>query len=83
MAEKEIGNITHFFDRISVAVIKLNSVLKKGDRIRVKGNTTDFEQIVGEMQVEHKQIEKAKKGDAIGMKVNEAVRVNDKFYLVK
>ena len=84
MAEdKEIGKITHFFDKISVAVIELKAGLKKGDKIRIKGSTTDFEQIAGEMQVEHKPIEKAKKGDAIGMKTKEAVRPHDKVYLVK
>jgi len=84
MAEdKEIGKITHFFDKISVAVIELKAGLKKGDKIRIKGSTTDFEQTVGEMQVEHKPIEKAKKGDAIGIKTKEVVRPNDKVFLVK
>ena len=83
MADKEIGKITHFFDKISVAVIELKAGLKKGDKIRIKGGTTDFEQVVGEMQVEHKSIEKAKKGEAVGMKVKEEVRPNDRVFLVK
>jgi len=89
MAEKEkvegklVGKITHFFDNISVAVIDLNAPLKAGDKIRVKGETTDFEQEVESMQVEHEKIDKAKKGQAIGMKVKEKVRLNDKVYVVK
>jgi len=79
---KKAGLITHFFDHINVAVVELSRIVKKGDRIRVKGCTTDFEQEVGEMQVDHAQVEKAKKGDAIGMKVSEKVRKHDVVYLI-
>jgi hypothetical protein len=44
MADKKIGTITHFFDKISVGIIKLNGKLKPGDKIRIKGGTTNFEQ---------------------------------------
>jgi len=81
MAEKQIGKITHFFDKIGVAVVELSSGLKVGDTIHIKGGTTDFTQEVDSMQVEHKEVQKAKKGDAIGMKVAERVRVNDKVFL--
>ena len=80
--EKEIGKITHFFDKIGVAVIELNSTLKVGDTIKIKGNTTDFEQDVDSMQVEHEQVDTAKKGDAIGIKVADRARPGDKVYLV-
>lgn len=80
--EKEIGKITHFFDKISVAVIELTAPLKVGDRIHIKGETTDFEQPVDSMQVEHEQIKTAKKGQAIGMKVADKVRVHDKVFVM-
>lgn len=80
---KEIGKITHFFDKISVAVIELKAGLKIGDKIRIKGATTDFEQDVKEMQVEHAQLKEAKKGMAVGMKVKDVVRPHDVVYLVK
>lgn len=80
---KEIGKVTHFFDKISVAVVELTDSLEVGDKIRIKGTTTDFEQEVKEMQIEHQKIEKAKAGDLIGLKVEEKVRVNDKVYLLE
>ena len=79
---KEIGKVTHFFDQISVAVVELAGALKKGDRIKIKGATTDFEQKVESMQIEHEKVDKAKKGDAIGMKVADRVRPNDTVYIV-
>jgi len=82
MKEKLIGKITHYFDKISVAIVELSGVLKTGDRIRVKGHNTDFEQDVSSIQIEHENIEKAKKGDAIGVKVDEKVREGDEVYLV-
>lgn len=79
--EKEIGKITHFFDKIGVAVIELTKKLKVGDTIHVKGATTDFTQKVDSMQIDRKEIEKAKAKDAIGLKVSEKVRANDKVFL--
>jgi len=79
---KEIGTITHFFDKISVAVVELTDKIKVGDKIRIKGNTTDFEQTVGEMQIEHEKVKEAHAGDAIGLKVKDRVRIHDKVYLI-
>ena len=62
---KEIGKITHYFDNIGVAVIKLTGSLKVGDTINIKGTTTDFTQEVDSMQVNHKPIQTAKKGDDV------------------
>jgi U32 family peptidase len=82
MSEKLIGQITHYFDKVSVAVLKLSSELKVGDRIRIKGSATDFEQEIVSMQVEKSSIESAKQGDDVGLKVEEPVRKGDKVYLV-
>jgi len=79
---KEAGRITHFFDKIGVAVVEITGKLKVGDKIRVKGTTTDFEQKVDSMQIEHEEIKEAKKGDAIGMKVADRVREHDKVFVV-
>lgn len=82
MAEaKPIGKITHFFEKINVAVIEVSGKMKVGDTIRIKGVTTDFEQPVESMQIEHEQIKEAKKGQAIGMKVAGKVREGDLVYL--
>jgi len=79
---KEVGRITHYFDKIGVAVVELNGNLKVGDKIKIKGATTDFEQEVESMQVEHESVKEAKKGQAIGLKVNEKVRINDRIYVI-
>jgi len=79
--KKEIGKITHFFDKIGVAVIELTDNLKVGDIINIKGATSDFKQLIDSMQVEHKSVKTAKKGDAIGLKVKEKVRPNDRVFL--
>ena len=83
IAGKVVGRISHYFDNIGVAVVELTDKLKVGEKIRVKGATTDFEQKVESMQVEHDQVKEAKKGQAIGMKVKGKVRGNDKVYVVK
>jgi len=76
----EIGHITHFFSKISVAVIELTKPLAVGDTILVKGPTTDFEQVVDSMQIEHKNVQQAKAGESIGLKVAERVREKDTVY---
>mgnify|MGYP001614732940 CR=1 FL=1 len=81
MAEKEIGMVTDYFTKVEVAAVKLSGSLKIGDRIRIRGSTTDFEQEVESMQIDRKTVQKAKKGDEIGIKVNDRVRRNDKIYL--
>lgn len=80
---KEVGVVKGYLDKMSVAIIELNGALKQGDKIRIKGNTTDFEQKVDSMQIEHQKVEKAKKGDGIGLKVIDKCRDHDKVYVVK
>lgn len=73
--EKPIGKVAHYFSHISVAVIDLSSSLNQGDEIRiVGGQNTDFNQKVESMQVDHKEVTEAKKGDSVGLKVSEKVR---------
>ena len=80
---KLIGEVTHYFDKIGVAVIKLDAPLKVGDNIRISGGeSTDFNQEVESMEVEHEKIKKAKKGDEVGLKVKEKVREGYKVYLL-
>jgi translation elongation factor EF-1alpha len=79
--EKKIGIVDHYFGKIMVAAIKMKAPLKVGDVIHIKGHTTDFEQAVASMQIDHKEILKAKKGDDIGMKVKDHVREGDIVYI--
>jgi len=80
---KPIGKITHYFSDIEVAVIDLSAPLKRGDNIRiVGGQETDFEQEVGSMQIDHEDVKSAKKGDSVGMKVDEKVHEGYKVFKI-
>lgn len=76
----EVGRITHYFTKIGVAVIELKAPLAIGDHIVVKGPTTDFEQVVDSMQIEHKNVQRADAGQSIGLKVAQRVREKDVVY---
>lgn len=76
----EVGRITHFFTKISVAVVELKAPLAVGDRIVIKGPLTDFEQVVDSMQIEHKNVTRADAGQSIGLKVAQRVREKDMVY---
>ena len=78
---KQVGKITHYFNKIGVGVIELEGVLKVGDSIVITGHGKEFEQTVDSMQVEHDQVTKAKKGDAVGMKVDGQVKEGDAVFL--
>ncbi|MBI4101179.1 hypothetical protein HY441_01740 [Candidatus Microgenomates bacterium] len=83
MAEaKPLGKVSHYFDKIGVAVVSLekSKSLKKGDQIKFKGNQTDFSQEIGSLQVEHKDVDKVKAGDDFGVKVEQPVREGDKVF---
>jgi len=81
MEKKKIGKITHFFPKISVAVVELAGSLKVGDTIEVEGHGSTFEQKIDSMQMEHEQVKAAKKGDAIGLKVLQPVKAGDVVFL--
>jgi len=83
MAEKKlIGEITHYFTRIGVAVIELSDDIKMGDKIRIEGATTAFEQVVDSMEIENEKVETATRGQSIGLKVKERVRPSDVVYKI-
>ena len=81
--EKLIGKVTHYFNKISVGIIEItDGELNVGDTIHIKGHTSDITQKVTSMQIEHAPIEKAKKGDAVGVKVDAHVHEHDQVFLV-
>jgi translation initiation factor IF-2 len=82
MAEQEIGVINEFFARINVAGVALTDTMRVGDTIHIKGHTTDLEQTVDSMQIEHEQVEEATAGQAVGIRVKDRVRHGDKVYKV-
>ena len=78
---KPIVKITHYFNKIGVAVIELSDNLKVGDEIVISAHSGDFEQKVDSLQAEHEQIVQAKAGEAVGLKVAQAVKNGDLVYL--
>jgi putative protease len=76
----QVGHISHFFPKISVAIVELEAPMAVGDRILIKGPTTDFEQVVDSMQIEHKNIQKAQKGQSVGLKTAQHVKEKDMVY---
>jgi len=82
MPEEKVGVVKDYFAKINVAGIDITGRLKVGDTIHVKGHTTDFEQVVESIQIEHEQVEEAKAGDAIGIKVMDRCRGGDTVFKV-
>jgi len=82
MSEKIIGKVSDFFAHPVVAGIELTAALKIGDKIRIKGHTTDIEMTVDSMQISNEQVAEAKSGDSIGVKVSEPVRNGDSVYKI-
>ena len=77
-----IGEVTHFFSRIMVAVVKLSGSLAIGDEIRIAGGETEFTQKVKSMEIDKQKIEKAKKGQSVGLKVETKVRPGYKVFKI-
>ncbi len=82
MPEEVIGKVSDFFAHPVVAGIELSATLKAGDRIHIKGHTTDMELTINSMQINNVNVDEAKAGDAIGIKVSERVRRGDTVYKV-
>jgi translation elongation factor EF-1alpha len=83
MVEKKfIGKIVHYYPKISVVVVDLEDTLKVGDKISIERESGSFEQVVESIQIEHKNIQEAKAGESIGLKVIEATREGAKVYKV-
>ena len=82
MPELLIGKITHYYSKIGVATLSLEASLSTGDRIHVVGHTTDLEQTVESMQVEHRNVDAAGPGDDVAISVTDRVRDGDEVYHV-
>jgi putative protease len=80
MEGKRVGEITHYYNNISVAVINLSDTIRVGDTIHILGRTTDFRQKITSMEIEHQAIEEAGPGSEIAMKVIRRVRRRDKVF---
>lgn len=81
MVDTKVGNITHYYDKIGVVVINVLGPIKVGDKIKITGSN-EFEQEVTSMQIEHKNIQKANKGDQIGLKIDQPVKEKDEIFKI-
>ncbi len=81
-AKKPIGHVTHFYSGIGVAIVKFNKSVEVGTEVHFMGPHTDFTQKIDSMQFDHKEIKSAKKGQEVGIKVDEKVRETDEVFEV-
>ena len=82
MPEEEVGKVSDFFARPVVAGIELTGKLKVGDKIHISGHTTDMEMVVDSMQINNVNVQEARAGDSVGIKVADRVRRGDTIYKV-
>lgn len=80
MAEEKIGSVTHYFDKPGVGAIELTGDLEVGDRVAFRGHTTEFEQVIDSMELDHESVETAVAGEEIAVKVDRRVREGDEVY---
>ena len=81
MPGKEIGKIAHYFPKVGVAVLELTAPIKVGDRIRIEQHDGSFTQQVSSMQIDHAQVDEAKPGKSIGLKISERVHEGNKVFI--
>lgn len=80
MSEEKVGSVTHYFDKPGVGAIELTGDLEVGDRIAFRGHTTDFEQEVESMELDHESVETAVAGEEVAVKVQRRVREGDEVF---
>ena len=81
MAEKPIGTVTHWYDKLGVAVVKVTGKLAKGAEIVVRKGTEEFNDIVGSIQIDHKDVDAAKKGDDAAIKLSQKAKEGAEVYV--
>ncbi len=79
--EKPIGRVSHYYDHIKVAILDLSDQLEIGQTVHFKGAHDDYAQTVDQMQIDHKDVEVAKAGDSVGIKVSQKTRENDEVFV--
>ena len=80
---KKIGVIENYFYKVGVAVVVLtDDGLKKGEKIHIKGSTTDFKQIAESMQIDKQKVDSVEKGKKVGLKVDDRVREKDEVFRI-
>ena len=82
MAAKKVGSVEHYYDHIGVALVKFTGTVKVGETIKFIGKSGEFTQTVDSLEFEHQKVQSAKKGDSLGLKVDQKVREGDLVYKI-
>ena len=78
----QIGKITHYYDKIGVAVVEvLSQVLRVGDTVKISGHDTEYKQKITSLQIEHNKVSEVNPGESCGMQVDKPVKAGDVLYL--
>ena len=80
MSGTQIGQVIHYFDHVNVAELRLTEPLSVGDTVHILGHSTDFQQKVTSLEIEHQAVDEARPGDDVGMKVIQKVHAQDKIF---
>ena len=84
MGQFKVGEVTHYYDKIGVAVVELSGELAVGEKIKfVRGGEDMFEQPVESIQIEHEQKKSAGKGETVGLKATQEVKEGAEVYKVQ
>lgn len=83
MAEKEVGKVIHWYDKIGVAVVRLSNSLRVGDEIKVRRGEEEFDDTVATMEVNHENVESAKKGEEVAIKLSHKTKEGAMVFVVK
>ena len=79
-----IGEVIHYFSKVKAAVVKIKKeTLSVGDSIKIKGHTTDLEQRIRSLQIQHQNVQSASKGTEVAIKVNGKTRTGDKVFVLR
>ena len=83
MTEQKIGDVTHYYNHLHVATVRITEgELHVGDMIHIEGHTSDFMQQIGSMELDHQTVDVAKPGDIVGIAIDEHAREHDTVYIV-
>jgi putative protease len=82
VADKKIGKVTHYYNHLGVGIVRLTAAVAVGNTVKIVGHGRDYTQTVSSLQLEHQSINKAKKGQEVGLKVDQKVKEGDEVFLV-
>ncbi|MBI2099981.1 MAG: hypothetical protein HYT48_01420 [Candidatus Vogelbacteria bacterium] len=80
MSAKEIGKVSHWYDKLGVAVVKLTGGLKVGDRVKIRRGESEFDETVTSMQIDHQEAKAGKKGDEVAIKLSQKAKEGARLY---